>query len=501
MVLSILSARRLPATSLFTQDEPGTVLLFDGETLVDASDSGRALLAAMPVRGDPWMRFAAFAAQRFDGFEPMVTNLPDLGRVTLTSRAADPITLVAEWRGGLRKFSVLDPHAQGRAQMVDALTQRAQDEELESLRHTTDTAPFPIWREAPDGSVTWANSAYSALAARVLGEEGAWVWPLPRLFPTVTEGAAAGQRFQIAVTGQDRPLWFDHHAFAAGAEQLVFALPADGAVQAEEALREFVQTLTKTFAHLPIGLAIFDRQRRLQLFNPALTDLSSLPVDFLSARPSLFSFLDAMRSRRMIPEPKDYKSWRRQIAALEKSASEGVFEETWSLPSGLTYHVLGRPHPEGALALMIEDITDEISRTRRYRADVELGQMVVDTMEEAVAVFSPAGQVIMSNTAYAALWGEDPGAVLADAGASGLCARWQALTAPSPVWMQAGEFLADAGPRAAWKAHARLLDGRALACRFVPLPGGATLAGFSLAQGADQPPDARPARAAARQGA
>jgi PAS domain-containing protein len=108
---------------------------------------------------------------------------------------------------------------------------------------------------------------------------------------------------------------------AFGDEALCYALAADKAVQAETALREFMQTLTKTFADLPIGLAIFDRSRCLQMFNPALTDLTTLPPEMLIARPTLNAFLDAMRARSMIPEPRDYRSWRKQLARLEEEAA------------------------------------------------------------------------------------------------------------------------------------------------------------------------------------
>jgi PAS domain-containing protein len=51
-------------------------------------------------------------------------------------------------------------------------------------------------------------------------------------------------------------------------------------VRAQQAQKNFVQTLTKTFATLSIGLAIFDRNRQLMLFNPALIDLTALPPIF-----------------------------------------------------------------------------------------------------------------------------------------------------------------------------------------------------------------------------
>ena len=274
--------------------------------------------------------------------------------------------------------------------------------------------------------------------------------------------------------------WYELYTVTELDGQLVFALPADAIVTAETAMHDFMQTLTKTFAHLHVGLAIFDHQRQLHLFNPALLDLTGLPVDFLSLRPSLLSVLDAMRDRNMIPEPKDYRGWRRQLVELEKAAASGLYEETWSLPGGQTYRVIGRPHPNGAIALMIEDISGEMIRTRRYRADLELGQAVIDHVQEALAVFSEGGQLVISNAAYADLWGSDPSGSLEDASLRAVCAVWRAQSAPNPVWSELEDFAANQGDRSAWHAEARLLDGRLIDCRFAPLAGGATMIGFSI---------------------
>ena len=90
------------------------------------------------------------------------------------------------------------------------------------------------------------------------------------------------------------------------------------------------------------------------LFNPALGDLTGLAPEFLSTRPTLFSLLDALRERRMIPEPRDYKHWPREMLKLEAAA--GQYMDLWSLPGGQTYRVTGQPHPDGAIALLMEDI-------------------------------------------------------------------------------------------------------------------------------------------------
>ncbi len=468
--------------SLFRTKGEGTVFLFDGESLVDSSPGAKALLASSAVRGGPWLRLTAYLSHYFPDIDTHLSHLATDGLVTIST--ADPTTqtllVQMELRGGLTRITLSDPETDNNTGAVDPIAHRAQTKELSDLRAAIAQAPLLIWRERSDDEVIWANSAYLMRVTTQLPPGVDLSWPLPRLFErkASTQGAL-GQRQRISLVGGGAA-WFDLVSFADGDERLLFATPADTAVNAESALRDFMQTLSKTFAHLPIGLAIFDRQRQLQLFNPALLDLTGLPVDFLSLRPSLLSVLDAMRDRNMIPEPKDYRGWRRELMELEKAAASGLYEETWSLPAGQTYRVIGRPHPNGALALMIEDISTEMSRTRRYRAELDLGQSVIDAMDAALAVFSPAGLLVMSNAAYARLWGHDPGATLGDVGIRSLAAHWRDLSAPNPVWSDAEEYVATLGERPAWTGEARLTDGRMITCNFAPLSGGSTLASFRV---------------------
>ncbi len=468
--------------SIFADQAAATVFLFDGDVLIDSTPSAKALLSASQTLGGPWIKAMAYLSAYFPDVEDQLQRLTVEGGVTMASEPGRgrPMILQADMRGGLTKLVVVDPDSDTDAPGQDLMALRAMTEELDFLRETVAKSPSLIWRERGNGDVTWANAAY-LLRVGDIGDAGQELsWPLPRLFDrTASTQVMSGQRQKLTLSG-GRSAWYDLTAMGDGEARLTFALPADAAVQAETALRDFMQTLTKTFAHLHVGLAIFDHQRQLQLFNPALLDLTGLPVDFLSMRPSLLSVLDAMRDRNMIPEPKDYRGWRRQLVELEKAAASGLYEETWSLPGGQTYRVIGRPHPNGAIALMIEDISGEMLRTRRYRADLELGQAVIDQVDEAIAVFSEGGQLVMSNTAYAAIWGADPSRNLDDASLRSLCALWRAQSAPNPVWNQLEDFAANQGDRAIWRAEARLLDGRLIDCRFAPLSGGATLTAFQV---------------------
>ena len=342
----------------------------------------------------------------------------------------------------------------------------------------------PVWRQTAEGRITWANAAYHALADK-MADAGRPAGSLTKLFDLTVEsviGSNAPQRLQLLTLDGTETHWYDCQTVALGSDYLITALPADSIVSAERGLRDFIQTLTQTFAHLSVGLAIFDRKRMLTLFNPALTDLLALSPEFLISRPTLSLFLDQLREKRMIPEPKDYKAWRRQMSELEAAAADGSYRQTWVLADGRTFEVTGRPHPDGAVAFLFEDISAEISLTRRFRAELETGQAVLDSLDEAIAVFSPAGHLTMSNRVYADLWDCDPSTTLKDVTMLEASRRWQKLCNPTPVWGDARDFAATIGERSNWSAEVHLRDGRRLFCRFEALPGGSTLVAFSEAQ-------------------
>lgn len=470
--------------SIFLETSGNAEFLFDGKTLIDATPPGRSLLPkACQSNAAAWPCLISYLEQRFPGVALRLETLATDGILVMSSAddgKDDPLLVRAEWRGGLTRITVVESESPQSAQVLDPLTRRAIRDELDHLRRITAKAPLPIWRESDTGDVVWANARYLDIAAERLGDEDDLTWPLPKLFPTMDPpSSGASHRKKLVGSGGETDRWFDLFAAQDGDGAQIYALPADTAVKAEEGLRAFMQTLTKTFAHLSTGLAIFDQDRKLVLFNPALLDLTGLSPDLLTKCPNLPTFFDALRSSSMIPEPRDYKSWRNQITDIEEAAANGHYEETWSLSSGQTYRVIGRPHPNGALALSFEDISTEMSQTRRYRADLELGQAVIDALDPAIAVFSAMGVLVMSNAAYAQLWDHDPAISLgAEGSVAAVCDHWRRATAPTTIWDRVEDFAAQMSARDAWADEVRLLNGRLIVCHFAPLSGGATIATF-----------------------
>lgn len=458
------------------QQPAGPVFLFDESGLFDASTDPRGLIG--PDRDEiGWQ----------DLHQALGAAYPDLPETPIGMRDGDRLTITA--RDGLVAGDLLVERLGTVTRLClapDSLTpttrQPGVQSELETLRKAMDATPYPVWRLDPDDQVIWHNAAYATLARKVRGRDTDLTEPL---FAVGDAAPLPGRRTRLSLTpeGQDHKLWFDVTVRRQQDGDLCCAADVNAVVDAEIAQRNFVQTLAKTFAQLSIGLAIFDRNRQLALFNPALIDLTALPADFLSGRPTLFSFFDRLRDQRMMPEPKSYDTWRQQMADLVTAAADGRYHETWSLPSGSVYSVSGRPHPDGAVAFLIEDITAEITLTRRFRSELEQGQAILDRLDEAIAVFSRDGVLVFSNEPFHMLWGVDPDRSFAQVTILDATRTWQDRCAPTPVWGELRDFVSGCENRSDWNAEVRLRSGETLSCSVHPIPNGATLVRFDRLTG------------------
>lgn len=450
-LFSALTALALVARSLRvkTRTGPGevtlanivdrSIFLFDGATLIDASPRALMFLGIPIANKTAWQTLIDKADSLSKDIVPRLQSLADQGiPFDVTTQHPDQtLRISGKPDAGFARIEIDQQAPQPENALGPHNAEMVQQNELALLRELADLAPVMAWMCDPSGKILWANRGYLDMLKLAQPESPTTEWPLPTLFADKPEPRPNHpKRKPLPLPNQPKPQWFEHSVAplpTGGA--LHFALHADPVVRAEETLRNFVQTLTQTFAHLPIGLAIFDRGRQLALFNPALMDLTSLEPDWLTTRPTLSAFLDRLREKRHIPEPKNYKTWRDRIAALEREAVDGTYEENWPLPDGRTYRVIGRPHPEGAVAFLFEDITATLGLHRQFRSELELGQSVIDTVTDAIAVFSTGGELVMSNQAYAQIWGVDPGSMLARPDLSETFSLWQSQCLDAPKWL------------------------------------------------------------------
>ena len=472
--------------------EPRSFVFRDGY-LVD-HNGGAGFLLPLPVNHlTAWDSLVASLANIVDGAAEAMTLLEAQGeafRLTDTL-GGDRLTLVGLRDADCIRITLAAADAKQSTVRIDQGTLDGFHREISNLRRASETNPALSWCLDAEDRIIWANGAYRAKLLEIKGGEAGHIWPIPALFPdecSLTPGTL--RRKLSRAEHNDQPGGGNWYELCVSkieqGERFVHATPLDRVVKAEDTLRNFIQTLTKTFAHLPTGLAIFDRDRQLALFNPALIDLTGLDGAWLSQRPTLQSFFDHLRDMQRIPEPKNYCEWRESLTQLERASESGTYEETWTLASGQTFRVTGRPHTDGAVALLIEDISAELAITRRFRSELEVFQSVLDTTDEGMVVLSNAGHVTLSNAAYAALWNSDPRYTVATPSAAEAIGIWQDACEPTPLWSEIREFLARIDDRAEWFEDIRLTSGQAIQVRVTPLPGGMTLIGFATKSKADK---------------
>ena len=476
-IMSLLQSSRAGSTAKFANTPPspdeGTIFLFRGDDLVDATTQAWALINNSPQNlTDMDAMLSALAIE----FPTLRERLSDASDVQFQIRSqSDPTVFVNIQRINQQlRVSLQGDETPAYQQAANRLRHAARDKQAALMQSITANSPQLIWQEDNNGHLLWANDAYAKLLKT--HEKMA-------LFQK-EKGAVETQdrRVSVKLAGDRRERWFDISTVKHGEGYLHFANDATDVVRADTARTEFVKTLGKTFAELSIGIAIFDRNRQLTMFNPALLDMTNLPVDFLSASPTIDTVLDRLREMRMMPEPKNYVSWREQFTAVETAAKDGTYSKNWSLPEGQTYRVTGRPYPDGAFALVFEDISAEVSLTRRFRLDIETGQAVLDTLTDAIAVFSSAGTLVMSNQAYSDLWSNNPDHVLEHRVLQSEMRIWKNQCIPSPIWSNLRDFIQQLGARQPWDDDVLLDDGRQLHCHAHPIAGGMTMLRFSVAR-------------------
>ena len=344
----------------------------------------------------------------------------------------------------------------------------------ELLKWITEQKNLLAWVENSDAEVIWSSPA--------IADELATGNPIESAFEILRKpcGEKPGHaQFRPSVSKSEPSKNFEVTNRTVGNQTIFLAVETSHASETKSQMSNFVQTLTNTFALLSTGLAIFDSNRQLVMFNPALGDLTRIDPAWLTRKPTLDALLERMRNDQTLGEPKDFKTWRESLPNLVTQAVNGTYEEIWTLATGETLRVVGRPHPHGAIVLLFEDISSEVSADRRQRLEVEVTQNALDMVDEAISVFSHDGEMLTANKSFVQMFNLNPFESLEGITVIHATKTWAEFFGANPIWGDAREFVTDIQNRVSWYNDIPLADDKSTRVRFVPMPNGTTLVGFS----------------------
>ncbi len=247
------------------------MFLLEGDDLIDMSANAQAFMRDAPEAESDRQALVGRLERRFDHLGPTLDSL-EVGAATeiVCDETGDRLRI---HRSG--QFIRLVLTTNGRPESpIDRLHVESLRSELDSLRTVAEASPQIIWKEGPDRTVTWANAAYLALVDSLAPAGLVPRWspePVIRTAPMAVDADAPVQE-RICLSQDDgrQERWFDVTSVRRGAETVHFAVDAGPVLAAQQSRRDMVQALAMTFAQLSTGLAVFDRARRLVMFNPAL---------------------------------------------------------------------------------------------------------------------------------------------------------------------------------------------------------------------------------------
>lgn len=492
----LLETRKGQSAFVGSAPDPLPTFLFDDRKLLDASNGAMRLLDGRPDDIPEWDTLILALSNCFQGFEDTLETLADGATATCISDINPDMSVELERFGSKVRIGIKGDDPTKTPDVLLSLTHQSERTRFEALSNIADSAPQLIWKEDRDGKVVWCNKTYLRYCDKAASSEPAKVplWPAKRLFgdlvpPDRISHVAAKTRHSLRLAEEEAEHWFSISSLPVPDGTLNFATSANDEVRAERVYRDFMQTFAKTFAQLSIGLAIFDRSHRLTMFNPSLIEMTGLSSPFLSARPTIHAVLDHLRESRKLPEPKNYTEWRSQFVEMLDADKSETYLQTWNLPDGQTLRVTGRPYPDGAFAFLFEDISAEMTLTRRFRAELQTSQAVIDTIPNAIAVFSASNTLVASNKAYADLWNTSGEAVI-NSDLRSAIDTWKSGAAPTTFWSNIENLAAGADDKTDLSSQILLRNGRVISCSAKSIGGGMTMVTFLTGQ--EMPEEQKP---------
>lgn len=472
----------------------GAVLIIESGVVVEASSQAETLFDpvgdAVELIGQPVTQALGRLIDDREALDA-VARLERSGqslRLLTRTRGDQPVELIGAPRGVqlrlvLREAALLEAEL-SRAQGLAAEHERALT--LVSWERTTlatllAEAPIIAWNRLPNGALNWSAGRMATRAGPVTAEDVVRIMATKGGLPRPQGGVALEKsRIDVAVEGAPDTLPLQvTEVPGPGGTRMGFAVDATIAASAERTLTRFVQTMTETFAHLTVGLAIFDRNQTLALFNPALVQMWQVDPAWLAQRPSLREIIDALRASRRLPEVVDFHKFRAQLLALFNNPDTVDYEGLWHLDDGANIRVLARPHPHGALAFIFDDVSERMRLEQRYRHLVDLRRATLNSLDEGLAVFGPDGILQFANQAFHDIWDIEPESIAPAIHARELIGLCKGLTVETDAWRRLLGYISSDEARRPWSVRLSMGSGRALSARFAPLPDGSTMAVFT----------------------
>jgi signal transduction histidine kinase len=350
---------------------------------------------------------------------------------------------------------------------------------LDGLRGALETADMPAWTRDALGRIVWCNVAYARAvdapdAVAAIDTGGEIFDPAVRRETTAAvKETGVWKRRASAVVGGDRRTFDAVEARSqVGSAGVARDVSEIVALQADMERNE--DDYSRMIDRLSTAVAIFDKAKRLTLYNAAYCQIWSLEPAFLEQGPSDGEILDRLRANRQLPEQVDFRAWKAQQLSAYQAIEPS--ESVWHLPDGRALRVVTSPNPKGGVTYLYDDATQSYALASQVTALTHVQGETLDALKEGVAAFGADGRMKLFNPAFADLWRIDPTVLGVRPHIDEIARACKPSCSDPELFNELKAVIVDLPDhRKSRTVRIERTDGLILDCAALPLPDGATL--------------------------
>jgi PAS domain-containing protein len=396
-------------------------------------------------------------------------------------REGNAFGLVARGTAAAEAIAIRGETVSGRA-VVFAKSQAVGAAALD-YRAVLDAVPTPVWVRGPDMALRWGNRAFLDVTdtnslQNALTLNASLQHSEIDLAMAALESAQGVEAVRYALVEGTRRVFAMKYVCLPDSTLAATAIDVTEKAQAEGRLRLNTEAAADMLDGLPLAIAVFDEDRRLESCNIAYAGLWGLDETWLETHPTLGEILDRLRAVRKLPEQPDFAAWKAaQLRLFEECAQP--HEEFWHLAGGRSLRVVVTPHLLGGLTVVIEDISEKLRLEVSFKLLLQVQRATLDTVEDGIAVFGPDGRLVLFNANFAKLWHFTDEELLAQPHFTKVANLAQGRLGHDGIWSIVSAGITSAEPERCndWGKAVRA-DGRVISLSMARLPNGATIATF-----------------------
>ncbi len=371
----------------------------------------------------------------------------------------------------------------GALREVKRLTALLEGTEVErrQLADLLQCLPQPAWLRDRSGKLTWLNSAYAhavdaSSLENAIDDQVELADGVKERLAQITNGETTQDRRYVVAAGDRRAMDVMEFPLPDGSGGI--AIDQSEADNLDQKLRSKVEAHHSTLEHLTSAVAIFDEARTLQYFNRAFARLWDLDREWLGTHPPHGEILDRLREARRLPEQRDFRGWKDQRLSLYTTLTD-IKTDTWHLPDGRSVRILARPHPQGGMIFLYEDVSERYALESQVNTLAEVQRKTLDHLDEGVAVFGTDGRLALHNMSFETLWRLEPDQLSTPLHINEVITLCKDLFDQEPIWRTIrARVTGGEDARTDHRGEMRLIDGSLLLFEVQPLRSGQTLVTF-----------------------